>query len=234
MNIRPLLAGFVVAMAVGCSSPDHTASIPPPHPAPSTAKGGADQQVAQAAILNQQDVGPDYQATPFTPDTQDSAYDAALNACLGRPPAATRETARAFSPTFTKDSDMIIGSIAFVDSNETAQADITALRDTPRTLPCIHDSLTAQLSRSGSSAQVEVSPISSPPGGSDVDAAAYRLRILAEASDPRTLYVIDMASALKGRAEISVSFRYASNLAPADIEDRAVRAMLDRLPAGAR
>src|SRR5262249_6737497 len=148
---------------------------------------------------------------------------------LGRPPTATHQTARAFSPTFTRDTDMIIGSVTFVQSNETAQADIAALRDASRAVPCLHDSLTAQLSRAGSPAQVEVSQISPPPGGPDIDAAAYRLRMLAGADDPRTLYVVDMASAGKGRAEVSVSFHYVNQLIPADIEQRAVRAVLDRL-----
>lgn len=234
MNIRLLLTGLVMTAAAGCSSPNHTAPTPLPPPAPSEVKSGTDQQVAQAAILNQQDMGPDYRATPFTPDSQNAADDAALNGCLGRPPTATHERARAFSPIFTRDFQAIHGSITFVDSNETAQAVIVALRDTPRAVPCLQNSLTAKLSRSGGSAQVEVSRISPPPGGPDVDVVAYRLRILAEADGERTPLVVDMVSALKGRAEMSVSFQDVNQPLPADIQDRVVRTMLDRLADGAR
>lgn len=234
MNIRLLLAGLVVATAAGCSSPNHTATAPLPPPVPSTVKSGTDQQVAQAAILNQQDMGPDYRATPFTPDSDDAADDAALSTCLGRPPTATHERARAFSPEFTVDFQVIHASITFVDSNETAQADVAALRDTPKAMPCLKDLLTTQLSRENASAQIEASQISPPPGGPDVDVVAYRLKFLAELDGQRIPYVVDMVSAAKGRAEMSVSFVDFNKPVPADIQDGAVRAMLDRLPAGGR
>lgn len=231
MNVKPLLAGLVVAIAAGCSSPDHAAPTPLPSPVPSAAKGGTDQQVAQAAILNQQDVGPDYRATPFAADSQIAAHDA-LNACLGRPRVATPETARVFSPMFTRDFQVIVASITFVDSNETAQADIAALRDATRAESCLQDSLTALLTSSGGSAQVAVSQIRPPPGGPDVDVVAYRLRILAQAGDHAAPFVVDMVSGLRGRAEMSVDFRDENQPVPAEVEDRTVRAMLDRLGAG--
>jgi hypothetical protein len=197
-------------------------------------KSGTDQQVAEAAILNQQDMGPDYRATPFTPDAQDAADDAALNACLGRPSTATHETARVFSPRFTKDFQEILGSITFVDSNETAQADIAALRDTPRAVSCFQNWLTTQQSRAGGWAQVEVNQISPPPSGADIDVVAYRLRILAEMDGEAAPYVVDMVSALKGRAMMSATFQDVNQPVPADIQERAVRTMLDRLTVGDR
>jgi hypothetical protein len=234
MKIKLLLAAFVVAAAAGCSSPNHTGPTSLPALVPSADKSGTDQQVAQATVLSQQDMGPDYQATPFSPDAQDAADNAAFEACLGRPSTAMHETARAYSPKFTEDFQVILGNIAFADSNETAQGDIAALRDTPRAASCLQNLLTTQLSRSGGSAQVEVSQPSPPPGGPDVEVIAYRLRILAEAGGERTPLVVDVVSALKGRAEMSVSFQDVNQPVPADILDRAVRAMLDRLPTGGR
>lgn len=230
--MRLLLAGLVVAAATGCSSPSHTAVNSLLPPAPGAAKSSTDQQVAQAAILNQHDMGSDYVATPFTPDSQDVADDDALNACLGRPSNATHETARSFSPRFTQDFKVIVSDITFFDSSETAQADIAALRDAPRAVSCLRDWLTAQLSRSGGSAQVDVSRIRPPLGGPDIDIVAYRLRILAEAGGETTPLVVDMVTALKGRAKISASFQEWNQPLLVDIQGRAVRAMLDRLTAG--
>jgi hypothetical protein len=234
MNMKLLLAGFVVAAVAGCSSPHHTSSTPVPPPVPSSVKSRSDQQAAQAAILNQHDMGPDYRVIPFTPNPQNDADHAAFNACLGRPSDATHRTARTFSPTFTQDFQVIVGSITFVDSKETAQQDIAALRDTPKAVSCLHDSMTTQLSRSGGSSQVEVSQLSLSPGGPGIDAVAYRLKILAEADGQRTPLVVDMVNAVKGRAKIDISFQKLNQPLPADIQDRAIRAMLDRLAAGDR
>lgn len=230
MNRKLFLAGLVVGAVVGCSSPNRVSPALLPSPVPSVVKSGTDQQVAQAAVLNQQDMGPDYRATSYPPDVQDTADDAAFKACLGRPSAATHDTARAFSPTFTEDFQVIEGSITLVDSTQTAQADIAALRDTPRTVSCFQNLLTTQLSRSGGSAQVEVNQINPPPGGPDGDAVAYRLRILAQAGGQTIPIVMDVVNAVKGRAETSVSLQNFNHPVPADLEDRAVRAMLDRLP----
>lgn len=238
MNIRLLLAGLVVAGATGCSSPNHTAPTPLPTSvpsvvnSPSSANSGTDQQVAQAAILNQQDMGPDYQATPYTPTADDAADDTTLGTCLGRPPTTTHERARVDSPKFTLDYQVITASIIFADTNETARADIAALRNTPRAMPCLKEILATQLGRENASApQVEVSRISPPPGGPDVDVVAYRLRFIAEVGDQKTPYVVDMVSALKGRAEMSANFVNFNQSVMAEVQDRAVRGMLDRLAA---
>ena len=234
MNIRLLLVGIIVAAAAGCSSPDHAISTPLSSSALSSVKSGTDQQVAQAAILNQQDMGPDYRATPFTPDAQYNADDAAFNACLGRPSSPMHDKAKIFSPTFTEDFQVILGTVTIVDTNDTAQADIAALRDTPKAVSCLHDSMITLLNRSGGSSQVAVSQVSPPPGGADVDAVAYRLQILADADGQRTPLVVDMVNAVKGRAEIAISFQDLNQPLSAEIQDRAVRAMLDRLTTGGR
>jgi len=229
MNIRLLLAGIVVAAAAGCSSSNHASSTPLPSSATSSVKSGTDQQIAQTAILNQQDMGPDYLGTPFTPDAQYYADDEAFNVCLGRPSSATHEKAKIFSPRFTEDFKVILGTVTIVDANDTAQAAIAALRDTPKAVPCLHDSMITLLNRSGGSSQVSVSQVSPPPGGTDVDVVAYRLQILADADGQRTPLVVDMVNAVKGRAEIAISFQDLNQPLPAEIQDRAVRAMLDRL-----
>src|SRR4051794_6270595 len=62
---KPLiLAGLVMVASAGCSSPNHAAPTPSPA-VPSVVRSGTGQQVAQAAILNEHDMGPDYRATPF-------------------------------------------------------------------------------------------------------------------------------------------------------------------------
>lgn len=232
MNIRLFLVGLAVIVTVGCSSLNHTSTTFLPPPVPSAVKSGTDQQVAQAAIMNQQDMGPDYRATPFTSSPQDAADDAAFHACLGQPATATDETASVFSPVFTLDFKEILGNITFVDSTKTAEAYIAALHDTPKTVSCLKNSMIAQLSRSGGSVQVEVNQINPPPGGANVNVIAYRLRILAAAAgqDPQPL-VVDLVSALKGRAEVSVHFDDLNQPVPTDIQARVVRMMLDRLPA---
>jgi hypothetical protein len=233
MRIRLLLAGLAVVMAAGCSSSNHTSPISssPPSVA-STVKSGTDQQVAQAAIMNQHDMGADYLASPYTPSPQDAADDAAFRACLGQPATAKAETATVFSPIFTMDFKVVLGNITFVDSDKTAQAYIAALHDTPKAVSCLKSSTTEQLSRSGGSAQVEVSPIYPSPGGANVDVIAYRLQILSgeNGQDPQPV-VVDLVSALKGRAEISVHFQDLNQPVPTDIQDHVVRTMLDRLPA---
>jgi hypothetical protein len=79
-----------------------------------------------------------------------------------------------------------------------------------------------------------VSQVSPPPGGADVDAVAYRLQILADADGQRTPLVVDMVNAVKGRAEIAISFQDLNQPLSAEIQDRAVRTMLDRLTTGGR
>ena len=137
-------------------------------PWPSSAtKSASDQRLAEAAVLIQQDMGDDYRATPFTPSPRDREYDVALNACLGRPPTATHETARAFSPRFTKgDVQEVLAGVTFVDSKESAQADIAAMSDTTNAIPCLKEAFIAQLRRYSNLAQVdEVSQLSPAPGG---------------------------------------------------------------------
>jgi hypothetical protein len=232
MHVKLLLAGLAVVAAAGCSSSNHTSPISSPPPVASTVKSGTDQQVAQAAIMNQHDMGPDYLASPYTPGPQDAADDAAFRACLGRPATANDEKAKVSSSVFTSDFKVILGDITFVDSDKTAQAYIAALRDTPKAVSCLKNSITEQLSRSGGSAQVEVSQIYPPPGGANVDVVAYRLQILSgeNGQEPQPL-VVDLVSALKGRAEISVHFQDLNQPVPTDIQDHVVRTMLDRLPA---
>ncbi|MBV8993836.1 MAG: hypothetical protein JO287_09065 [Pseudonocardiales bacterium] len=182
--------------------------------------------------MNQQDMGPDYRSAPFTPDPQDAADDAAFRTCIGRPATATHETVKVFSSVFTLDFKSILSDITFADSDNTARANMAALHDKPKAAACFKNAITAQLSRSGGSAHVEVSPIDPPPGGANVDVIAYRLQILAgeNGQEPQPL-VVDLVSALKGRAEISAHFQDLNQPVPTDIQDRVIRAMLNRLPA---
>lgn len=232
MKIRLLLAWLAMVAAAGCSSSNHASSTSLSTPFSSALNSGTDQQVAQAAILNRQDMGPDYLAAPFAPGPQDAADDAAFHACLGQPATTTYKTAKVSSSVFTQDFKVVLSDITFADSNKTAQAYITAMRDTPRAMSCLQNSIIAKLTRSGGSAQVQVSQINPPPGGANVNVVAYRLQILAaeDGQDPQPV-VVDLVSGCKGRAKISIHFQELNQPVPSDIEDRVVRAMLDRLPA---
>lgn len=183
-----------------------------------------DQGMAEQALPMVDDVGPGYRATPFTPSSSSREEDATLNVCLGRPPTVQHETARAFSSNFTiGDARAILVGITFVDAADTARADLGALADLVRAGSCLKESLLRQLRSTG--ATVEVIPIDPPPGGDGV--VAYRLRVVA--GPPPVVF--DLVSAVRGRAEVSVSFQDVNQPVPADLQDRLVRLVLDRLPA---
>lgn len=203
----------------GCAQPDPAVVTPPP-----ALHSDADQQVAERAVLTAADVGSGYQVSPFVPSDDARAEDARLNACLGRPPTVQHETARAFSPNFsTDDQRQVLVGVTFVDSSATARDDLAALTGS-QAGGCLRESLHRQLGTSG--ATVEVTPLVPPPGGAGV--VAYRLRVVA---GPPVL--LDIVSAVRDRAEVSVSFQDVNRPFPAAEEDRLVGLVLGRLPGGA-
>jgi len=219
-----LLLVVATAVATGCTS----TSSPPPAPVPPPAlHSDADQRVAEQALPTLADLGDGYATSPFTPSADSRVEDATLSSCLGRPPTVEHETARTFSPQFTAGDDRIVlAGITFVDTLETARADLAALDDEPRAAPCLRDSLARQLDAAGGRADdVTVTRIRPAPGGDDV--VAYRLVVQ---SGPLPV-VVDLISALVGRAEVSISFQDPAHPVPADLQDRVVRACLDRLAA---
>lgn len=114
-----------------------------------------------------------------------------------------------------------------VDTLDTAQADLSALADAGRAVPCLRESLLRQYTGRGTPPTVDVSRTAQPPGGTDV--VAYRLRIIAGPPGSELPVILDVVSAVRGRAEVSITFRDVNQPVPADQQDRLVRAVLDRL-----
>jgi hypothetical protein len=222
------LVALVAACAVagGCASPAPAPPAPTPPPALHSAP---DQRAAERAVPTLQDLGDGYAASPFVPSAGDRAEDAQLSSCLGRPPTAEHETARAFSPQFSQgDARAVLAGITFVDSPDTARDDLAALADGQRAPGCLRESMLRQLGRSGGrgDAAVAVTRVDPPPGGAGV--VAYRLTVQ---SGPLPV-VVDLLSAVVGRAEVQVSFRDAVRPVPGDVQNRVVGLCLARLPAG--
>jgi hypothetical protein len=221
MRSRSLVVLMVCAAVAGCADP--APSGPEPSPARHSVE---DQQAAERALPIVQDLGTDYATAPYVPSADARAEDARLSECLGRPPTAEHETARAFSPQFTEgDARIVLAGITFVDGVDTASADLAALADEPRAAPCLRESMVRQLQEAGGKADaVTTARVDPPPGGRGV--VAYRLTVQS-GSVP---VVVDLVSAVAGRAEVSVSFQDPLRPVPADLQDRVVRACLNRLP----
>jgi hypothetical protein len=185
-------------------------------------------RAAKDAILKQADIGPGYKLTQYQPTAQSEQDDAALNHCIGRPPSPVHQTAKLFSKQFSRgDSLIILASITFVDTEQTAQEDVTALRG-PRAESCIKQSFLDQSKRAGEQASVDVTNLSPSPTGS-APAANYRIKIFARINGGTIPEFLDIVQAIKGRAEVSVSFQNVNQPVPASIERRAMSAMLGRL-----
>jgi hypothetical protein len=209
---------LVVALLGACATPDPAVTTPP-----QALHSESDQRAADGAAPTLADVDPGYRTAPFTPSAASREEDAKLNLCLGRPPTVAHETARAFSPTFSGgDARQILVGVTFVDSAATADADLAALADSLRAPACLRDSLARQLGRD---ATVEVIRVEPPPGAPQV--VAWRLRVVAGP----TPVLVDVVSAVRGRAEVSFSFQDVNQPVPADQQGRLVARVLDRLPA---
>jgi hypothetical protein len=216
--VRCVGALLVVAVVSGCAHPDPAVVTPPP-----ALHSDDDQRMAEQAVLSAADVDRGYQGSMFVPSDDAREEDARLNACLGRPPTVQHETARAFSPNFSMgDQRQILVGVTFVDTTETARADLTALAG-GQAEGCLRESLLRQLGTNGATA--EVTSLVPPPGGAGV--VAYRLRVVA---GPPVL--LDIVSAVRDRAEVSVSFQDVNRPFPAAEEDRLVGLVLARLPGG--
>lgn len=222
MRARLLLGSVVVLAAAACSG-GGTVHDGPPANRSTAPHSDDDQRTAERALPGVADVGSGYRASPFTPSTSSREEDATLSACLGRPPTAEHETARAFSSNYALgDARTILVGITFVDSADTARDDLRALADPVRAGSCLKESLLRQLRNTA--ATVEVTPIDPPPGGAGV--IAYRSRVVA---GPPPV-VLDLVSASRGRAEVSMSFQDVNQPVPVDVQDRLMRLVLDRLP----
>ena len=125
------------------------------------------------------------------------------------------------------DSEKILASITFVDTNATGQEDVAALQGA-RGQACTKQSFLQQVAEVGDTATAAIGPLIPSPTG---NAASANYRILAQVSaGPDTLpFLIDIVQVVKGRAEISASFQEVNQSVPASFERRVMTAMLERL-----
>lgn len=96
-------------------------------------------------------------------------------------------------------------------------------------MPCLRESRLRQYTGPGTPSTVDVSRTAQPPDGADV--VAYRLRVIAGPPGFELPVILDVVSAVRGRAEVSITFRDINQPVPAGQQDRLVRAVLDRLAA---
>jgi hypothetical protein len=188
----------------------------------------ADRHSAEHAILKLADLGSGFVQTPYQPTAQSERDEAALNRCIGRPSATDHQTALVYSMQFARgDSEKILASITFVDTNATAQEDVAALQGA-RGRVCTKQSFLQQVAEVGDTATATIKPLAPSPTG---DAASANYRILAQVTaGPDTLpFTIDIVQVIKGRAEISASFQDVNQSVPLSLERRVMTAMLEKL-----
>jgi len=201
---------------------------PSTSPLTSASPSATDMRAARAAILKLADVGSTYKETPYQPTAQSAQDDAALNSCIGRPPSPVHQTAKVFSMQFSRgDTLTILASITFVDTLETANADIVALRGL-RAEKCIKLSLLEQYRRTGGQAAVSINPLVPSPAGNE-PSANYRIKVLAQTANGTIPEFLDLVQVIKDRAEVSATFQDVNQPVSASIERRAMSAMLGRL-----
>jgi hypothetical protein len=185
-------------------------------------------RAARTAILKLADIGNGYKETQYQPTAQSNRDDAALNSCIGRPPSPVHQTAKVFSKQFSRgDTLTILASITFVDTLETARADIDALRG-PRAEKCIKQSFLEQYKRTGGQASVSINPLAPSPTGNE-PSASYRIKVLAQTANGTIPEFLDLVQAIRDRAEVSATFQDVNRPVSASIEQRAMSAMLGRL-----
>jgi hypothetical protein len=215
---------FALLVALSGCGAAPTEVAPPVPTSPPVAHDDADQRAAEHALPGRSDVGPEFRESPFVPPASAGEDDATLSACIGRPPTADHETARAYSPRLTAgDGTEIAASVTFVDTVDTARADLAALAAEDRARPCLRDLLASQLGTLKVLAAVEVTRTVPPPGGQDV--VAYRA-VVRTVGPP---VVLDLVSTVKGRAEVQASFRNPAEPLPAEVQARLVRTIVGRL-----
>ncbi len=193
---------------------------PPPEPIQQSVE---DRQTAEQALPTSADFDSSFSASPFEPRNAPEE-DSALNNCLGLGPTAVHETARAYSPIFTSGAGTRIQfSITFADSEQKAGSDLAGYMQEGAG-ECVRQSFLRQLERTGNPTGVAQSRIAPAPGGEE--ASAFRLVLQPESSAPR---IVDLVTAVRGRAEITATFINVQDPVTEQEEDRLIRLCLDRL-----
>ncbi len=220
-----ILTASVLTFLTACTSPPTsgpdttTTATPPPH-------SKSDQQAAERALPTQEDLGPMYSSTPYVP-ARAPAEDAILNDCLGIPPTAAHETARAYSTLFaTGANERIQLGITFVDTETQAQEDVAAYAH-DRAGDCLKNSFLRQFDAAGRQGTVTQARIVPAPGGDGV--IAYRLTVEQSGTPLPAPRVIDLVFAVRGRAEVAATFINLSEPVRAEQQDRLIRLCLARL-----
>lgn len=227
------LAILIIVLAACTGSGQSTGSSPTSLNPSQTATvrvspSAADRRAAEYAILKLVDVGSGFVQTPYQPTAQSERDEAALNRCIGRPSATDHQTAVVYSMQFSKgDSEKILASITFVDTDTTAQEDAAALQGA-RGQACTKQSFLEQIAEAGDTATATITPLIPSPTG-DAVSANYRILAQVSAGSDTLPFIVDIVQAVKGRAEISAYFQDVNQSVPASLERRAMTAMLERL-----
>jgi hypothetical protein len=183
---------------------------------------------AEHAILRLSDLDAGFTQTPYHSTAQSERDEAAMNKCIGRPTATSHQTTVVYSMQFSKgDSEKILASITFVDSEKTGQEDVAALQGTLGQ-KCTKQSLLEQIKAAGGSATATISPLPLSPT-KNMAAANYRIKALVSTGQETIPFYVDIIQVIKGRAEVSASFQDVNQPVSASLEQRAMAAMLERL-----
>jgi hypothetical protein len=233
-TLRLIWLAILIVVLAACTGSKQSArsgptSLNPPQTATvRVSPSPADRRAAEHAILKLTDVGSGFVQTPYQPTAQSERDEAALNRCIGRPSATDRQTAVVYSMQFSKgDSEKILASITFVDTDTSAQEDTAALQGA-RGQACTKQSFLQQIAEAGDTATATIEPLTPSPTG---DATSANYRILAQVmAGPETLpFIMDIVQVIKGRAEVSASFQDVNGSVPASLERHVMTVMLEKL-----
>lgn len=224
----PVATAIVLVFLSSCSEGSDITPEPssPPAPLPDASHSSDDQRRAEAAVLKIADVGKGFRGAPQPADQRADEDDAVLSRCLGRPPVRTRETARALSEAFTKETaQRIRAGVSFVTTEREAVADLRALQSdgAPR---CLESLMRADLERQGSEVEVRVNRLSLPIKNS----AAFSIIVIAAAENGQKIpTATDYVAAIKGRGEVDAYFQDINGHVEEKVMSRMMTVMLDRL-----
>ncbi len=179
-------------------------------------------------MLRLKDLGKGFQGLPYMTNPRAGQDEQALSTCLGGPPPRQHETARAFSSQFVRDDGRRVqASVTFADTAERAAADLRDLRGA-KAISCLKDLMIKQLRRLSYELHgidvVPISPITDLP-----DVVAYRFTVVIDVNDQDITQIIDLISAIRGRAEVQATFQDVNEPVESSLESRAMLAMLNRL-----
>jgi hypothetical protein len=157
-------AGCVVAVLAACSS-SSSASPPASGSSPATSESAAATPAAlsqlKKIVLQPADLPSGWKATPYQPDPNNAAEDAALAACVGARDTDSDQVAQANSDNFGLSNATISSSASSYRSQSDLVTDVATLHS-PKLSPCFSQMMKKQLA-------------SALPAGSKVASASIKV-----------------------------------------------------------